>query len=90
MTQLPMKITGQQDLFLRNPTDEDLEAMRGTFVGVSYRMNPEKDIELLSAPKWNPTAERWEALANVGGALCLIEVTLKQMVEGKIPRDLQP
>lgn len=64
-----MKLSHQLDLFLPNPTEADLAHYKGAIIPPG--------VELLAAPKWNATDNRWEALANVSGALCIIEVSVR-------------
>lgn len=59
-------------LFLRN-----LEHLKGQSVRVSGK-DSEGVVTLLAAPRWDVKTGKWTALANVGGALCIIEVKLTQ------------
>lgn len=64
-----MKLSHQLDLFLPNPTEEELAHFRGAIIPPG--------VELLSAPYWNAKDMRWQALANVGGALCIVELNVR-------------
>ena len=60
-------------------TDEESKSLEGRVLRTnSYG---EIVISLITGPKWNAKENRWEALANVEGALCLIEVKVR--VDGK-------
>jgi len=66
-----MKLNHQLDLFLPNPTEEDLAHFKGKII--------KPGVELLNAPWWNAKEGRWEGLANVGGALCIVELSIKTL-----------
>ncbi len=34
-------------------------------------------IEIIETPTWNEESDKWNALTNVGGALCIIELTIR-------------
>ena len=67
-----MKLTHQLDFFYPNPNEADLASYKGATIPPG--------VTLIAAPKWNNVDNRWEALANVGGALCLVELSVKTSV----------
>lgn len=56
--------------FAPPPPQAELDAMRGTFLLGGA-------VQLLTAPAWNDEKQRWQALANVNGMLCVIQVGIK-------------
>jgi hypothetical protein len=64
-----MKLTHQLDFFYPNPNESDLASYKGATIPPG--------VTLINAPKWNVKDNRWEALANVGGALCIVELNVK-------------
>lgn len=68
---MKVPITGQSDLFVSGAMPG-----KGTPLYNTHHSDRPYIGELLAEPKWNAQQGRWEALANIQGMLCIIEVSL--------------
>ena len=70
-----MLITGQGDLFLHTPTEEELESFVGTLENACI-WGVECSIEYITAPRWN--GDMWVCLASVNRMLCTVQVNIRE------------
>ena len=71
-------ITGQMDLFIHNPTQNELDSFIGMESWYNYDLGKPFYVKYLTAPQWDDINQRWTCLANVEGMLCIIEVKITE------------